>query len=165
MTKEEQELPVLWILAVLTLHLFVLWLMLLKVFSTFLGLFWWQMSWCKQWAGALHSLPPPYEKLAVVSNEWMDCDVPAYLSLFLSLSLSLASFFCYLWNASLHISLCFKPYRTLPSHLINHVMKLNATRQKNPVGILSLPSSRSGVIATRRQVRFSWSRYFAAPIV
>lgn len=41
-----------------------------------------------RWADAngeqvLRSLPPPYEKLTVVSSEWMDCDVPAYLSLWL----------------------------------------------------------------------------------
>lgn len=61
------------------------------------------------------------------------------------LSVSLPPFFfCYLWNTSLHISLCRRPYRTLPSHLINHAIELNATQQK-PVGtgseVICLPLS------------------------
>lgn len=117
----------------------------------------------------LHSLSPPCVK-PTVSGEWIYCDLPAYLSLSLSL-------FRYLWNASLHISLRCRPYRTLPSHLINHAIEVNATQQK-PVGSesevpsslllflpRSLPAFRSGVIVTPRQVRFSWSSYFATAVV
>lgn len=114
-----------------------------------------------RWADAngeqvLRSLPPPHEKLTVVSSEWMDCSAPAYPSLCLPFF-----FFCYLLNASLHISLRCRLYRTLPSHLINHSIELHATQQK-PVGseseVICLPLS-------SLQVRFSWSRYFAAPVV
>lgn len=85
-------------------------------------LFWWQMS--KRWAGAALTSAPIWETHS--SQQWMDwlwC---------VGLSVSLASFFflCYLWNASLHISLCCRPYHTLLSHLINHAIELNATQQK-----------------------------------
>lgn len=97
-----------------------------------------------RWADAngeqvLRSLPPPHEKLSVVGSEWTDCNAPACPSLWLPFF-----FLCYLLNASLHISLCCRRYRTLPSHLINHSIELDATQQK-PVGseseVICLPLS------------------------
>lgn len=39
---------------------------------------------------------------------------------------------------SLHISLFCRPYRTLPSHLINHTIEVNATQQKSNLRTLPL---------------------------
>lgn len=76
------------------------------------------MSGCRGWAGAAFTSAPIRD-----FEQWMNCDVPACLSLWLPLLP-----ICEMW--SLHISLRSEPYHTLTSHLINHPIGLNVT-QKN----------------------------------
>lgn len=96
----------------------------LLIFLHFLWLFPWQMSWCERWAGAMITSTPIWEShSSQQSKDKLQCAC---------ISISAPSFLCYLWNASPHISHCCRSYRTLPSHLINHAIELNATQQ-NPV--------------------------------
>lgn len=115
----------------------------------FLWLFRWHMRWCKRWAGAALTSAPIWKTHS--SQQWIDGLRCACLSI--------SAFFCYLWNSSLHNSLCCRLYRTLPSRLINHAIELNATQQK------SVAACYTPLPPTSRQGRFSWSRFFAAPIV
>ena len=97
----------------------------LNSFIYYFRLFRWQMSWSKQWAGA-RSLPPPYEKLTAVSGEWMDCSLTICLSGFPFFPFFVASVKC----KSSHLTLPQTVSHSLPSHLINHAIELNATQQK-----------------------------------
>lgn len=106
----------------------------------------------------------------------MDGLLPAYPSLWLPFFFSFSFFVASVKCKSSHLTPPQTVSHSLPSHLINHAIELNATQQKKKKkkkkafgrgsDVIS-PSSLSppGAIATSRQVRLSRSAYFAAPIV